>query len=223
MLFAFEMASLIALCGLAVWSVRPLLEEWGLFRAYQESGLGYIWSIFSMISMRPLHLVPSATQWIVGAGYPIGVGITAALLFAGRYFVVRWAVTPLLHPAHRWLFATIATTLIGWPGLWLARFSPAQFSAIFFFLAVGFGIRVARRPGFARATGVALSIVAMLMTYQALAIAALAIPLLAFLWVPPGQGDLVADRMRRAIWAGLGLTAGAVAYAIYAVVVILPH
>jgi hypothetical protein len=146
------------------------------------------------------------------------VGITAALLFAGRYFVVRWAVTPLLHPTDRWLFATVATTLIGWPGLWLARFSPAQFSTIFFFLALGFGIRVARRPGFARATGVALSIVAMLMIYQALAIAALAIPLLAFLWVPPGQGDLVADRMRRAIWAGLGLTAGAVAYAIYAVV-----
>ena len=217
-LVALEILTITILCALATWSVRPLLEEWGLFQAFGKNGLGYILSVYSLISMRPLTLVPSAMQWLSGAGQPVGVGIVAGLLLVSRYFIVRWAVTPLLDRSARWIFATIATTLIGWPGLWLARFSAAQLSSVCFFAALGFCVRINRRPSVIHAAGAAACILIMLMVYEALALAVLAIPLLAFLQIPEGGENSIKGRLLRMIRVGWPLFAGFLLYALYCVI-----
>jgi hypothetical protein len=216
-LVALELFTIIILCVLATWSVRPLLEEWGLFQAFAKNGLGYILSIYSLTAMRPLTLVPSAMQWLSGAGQPVGVGIVAGLLLVARYFIVRWAVTPLLDLSARWIFATIATTLIGWPGLWLARFSSAQVSSVCFFAVLGFCVRINRRPSIIHAAGAAACILIMLMFYQALALAVLAIPLLA-LWIPEGGENSIKGRLLRMIRVGWPLFAGFLLYVLYCMI-----
>ncbi|MCO6391108.1 hypothetical protein GTW25_08710 [Aliihoeflea aestuarii] len=210
-----EIATLGFLIALTVWSVRPLLEEWGLFHSYLMHGLSYQRDIFSLIALRPLHLTPSGMQWILGGGHPIGVGVVAVLLVAARYIVARWAVAPLLSSAHQWLFAMSATALVGWPGLWLARFHPAQLSAVFLFAALGFSIRLIVKPRAVHFAGAAFSVVALLMTYQALALVVAALPLIAlfvrdFDWI---------SRLRGVAISAAALGAGLALYLLYAYLV----
>ncbi|WP_338665122.1 hypothetical protein VQH23_08095 [Pararoseomonas sp. SCSIO 73927] len=205
--------------AMGLWAVRPLLEEWGLFAIYASSGLSYLLGTFSVVALRPLHLTPSALQWILGGGQVWGVGVVAALLLATRYAVARWAVAPVLPPVQRWAFATACTVLVGWPALWLGRFHPAQFSATLFFVLLGCGLRLCIRNTVLPHVMGALSLCALLMTYQAVALLVCTIPFLAGLWVPPGKAGDMPARLRRGARSAIMVATGFALYALYVAVI----
>jgi hypothetical protein len=211
-----ETFTILLLAIASLWAVRPLLEEWGMFRAYNSAGLSYLATIFPLISMRPLHLTPSALQWLAGGGQVWGVGVVAAFMLVARYLVVRWAVTPVLSPVQRWAFATACTVLVGWPALWLARFHPAQLSATLFFVLLGLSIRLNIRNSLLPYIAGALSLCALLMVYQALALLVCAIPVIAYLWVPHGQSSDISARVYRSARSSVMVGGGFALYAIYA-------
>lgn len=211
-----EAFTIALLAAASLWSVRPLLEEWGLFRAYNSVGLSHLASVFPLISMRPLHLTPSALQWLAGGGQVWGVGIVAALMLLARYFAVRWAVAPVLPPVQRWAFSTAGAVLIGWPALWLARFHPAQLSATLFFILLGLSIRLGIRNSLWSYISGMLSLCALLMVYQALALLVFTIPLLSYLWVPPGQSQEFSARIARSTRSCIMIGAGFILYGMYA-------
>lgn len=215
---ATDLLIVAILALLSIWSVRPLLEEWGFMAAFRAQGIGYLTNIQGLVALRPLHIVPPVAQWVLGFGHPIGYGIVAALLIAARYAVCYWAVSPFLSARDRTLFATLAAVFVGWHGQWLSRFNPAQLSAIMFFAALGLCLRIVDRRSVKSAVLVILCLVAMLMTYQALALCALAVPAFVFLARPD------VDLNRRylgATWSGLSIAGGFVVYFIYTTIMSL--
>lgn len=177
-LIACEIATVIILLGLIFWSVKPLLEEWGVLNAFNSRGIAFIFDNGLSIAMRPLHLTAYALQWLLGNGHPFGVTAAVGVIMMLRYIVVRWAVTPLIKGQTRWLLATLAAVLIGWSGAWLGRFTPATLSAVFFFAVLGFSIRLSHKWSYAWALGCIISTSFILLSYQGLAFCLLVMPLL---------------------------------------------
>lgn len=212
-----ESLTILFLVAVIFWSVGPLIEEWGMFHAFNDNGLGYFKTFAPSIPMRPLHLVAYALQWVLGDGKPVGVAAGTALLMVVRYFVTRWAVSPLLGGYDRWVVATLAATFAFWPGAWLGRYGPAQLSAVLFFVALGFAIRLSRRWSFSMALGCAASIALMLATYQGLTLCLLAIPVATLLWRTPNDGGIVKKyyQLNAAVRASIGIAGGFFIYAAY--------
>lgn len=212
-LVVFESILVGSVFALAIWSIRPLLEEWVAFVAFNTFGTGVLASHFAASPLRPLHVVPYWLQWIAAGGTPVGVGIFCGLLMALRYLVVRWAVSPLLTGSGRVIFALLCTVCVGWQALWLGRFSPAQISSIFFFAALGFSIRLSRRASFPHAAGATASIMLMLPVYQAPLLVAGLFPFMAAFgfWSGKSQGSA----LRRFVRVGAPLLLGVMAYVIY--------
>lgn len=181
-LLLLEFTTLLLLTVLTLWSVRPLLEEWGLFGAFDANGIAYLQHFAEVIPLRPFHLVPAAISWELLGGRTTGVAAGTLLLMLLRYAVMRWAVTPLFQGRERWIVATMAAVLIAWPGAWLGRFAPAQFSALMFFVAFGCAIRLHRQWSLPAALGCIVSVLLLLTTYQALALCLVALPLYALMW-----------------------------------------
>lgn len=221
-LLLHELGTLLVLAVLTLWSVRALLEEWGLFSAFNAHGLGYLQQFAATIPLRPLHLVPAALYWELLQGRTSGVAVGTLLVMVLRYFVVRWAVSPLFQGRDRWIVAAMAAVLLAWPGAWLGRFAPAQFSALLFFVAFGFAIRLHRRWSFPAAAGCVASVLMLLGSYQALALCLVALPLFALLWTPrdpsaPRLGLLAARKAELRV--ALTIALAFVVYGIYAVLV----
>lgn len=214
-----ESLTLLVLVVLVFWSVAPLLEEWGLINALNAQGLGYLRSFAPEIIMRPLHLTPYTLQWALGNGNPVGVAAGVGVLMVMRYFVVRWAVTPFLKGNGRWVVATLAAVLVAWPGVWLGRFSSAQLSAVFFFAALGFAIRLFQRRSLGMGIGLACSVLLLLLTYQGLLLCLFALPFLSIFW--HRTSDSMAanaeknDTINKAVRIFIPLSAGFVVYGIY--------
>ncbi|WP_160108879.1 hypothetical protein [Pseudomonas izuensis] len=187
-----------------------------MFAAFNISGLGYIEEFAHFIPMRPLHLLAYALQWLIGAGQPIGVAAGTGLLLIARYYVTRWAVSPLLNGCDRWIVSILAATLTFWPGAWLGRYGSAQLSAVFFFVSLGFAIRVHQKFSTAKVVGFVVASVLMLVTYQGLTLCLLALPFASFLW---GQTDDVATvgKYSRAKAAGRVLFALMLSFTAYGV------
>lgn len=175
-----EFAILAVISLLTLWSVRPLLEEWGLILAFDLYGFSYISESFNSLAMRPLHLFPALSHWVLGQGTDFGVAIFGTLLIITRYFVARWAVRPYLTRSQTILFSTCACLMISWPGLWLGRFHPAQVSSICFFIGLGLAFRLNNRTNIIHAVSLSVAILISLMTYQAFALLFAALPLVAF-------------------------------------------
>lgn len=214
-----ESLTLLALMVLVFWAVAPLLEEWGVINALNTQGLGYLRFFASEIIMRPLHLTPYTLEWALGNGHPGGVAAGVGVLMVMRYFVVRWAVTPFLQGKDRWVVATLAAVLVAWPGVWLGRFSSAQLSAVFFFAALGFAVRVFQRRSLGMGIGCACSVLLLLMTYQGLVLCLIALPFLSMFW--HRTSDSMAtdaeknDIRNKAVRIFLSLAVGFVIYGIY--------
>ena len=121
-LFVQEFVGVGLLFALAVWSMRPLLEEWGMFYAFHLEGARFFILHFEKGPMRPLHILAYWLQWLLAGGQPVGVGIAGGLLVVARYLVVRWAVAPLLSPVQGAVFAFPCAACVGWSGMWLGRF-----------------------------------------------------------------------------------------------------
>jgi hypothetical protein len=180
---ALEAATILVIAGLALWSVRPLLEEWGTLNGFNELGPFYPWSDgFGDLALRPLHMGGYLLQWVAGGGRPIGVAIVAALVMVARYAVIRWAVSPFMRPLERWVVSTFGAVLFAWPGAWFGRYIAAQISALLFFAAVGFSLRLARRATVRAVVFGVLAACAALLFYQALAIAMLLVSVLGAAW-----------------------------------------
>lgn len=218
-LLAVEFGTLFVLLALTLWSVRPLLEEWGMLHTFKINGFKYIWMFAESAPMRPLHLVPAGLNWAFGQGRPLGVAAATGFMLVMRYLVVRWAVTPLLGPYERWVVASMAAVLITWTGIWLGRFGPAHLSLILFFAAVGFSIRLCRQWTFTAAIGCIVSVALMLGVYQGLALCVVALPLFALLWNTPTATEAGGfSRYRRVVHLALTVASGFLAYGLYAVI-----
>ncbi len=218
-LIVLESLTLLTLLILIFWSVEPLLEEWSILNAFNAHGLGYLQSFAPEITMRPLHLTPFVMEWVLGNGRPVGVAAGIGVLLIMRYFVVRWAVSPFFHGHSRWIAATLAAVLVAWPGVWLGRFSSAQLSAVFFFAALGFAIRLFERWSSAWAIGCACSVLLLLMTYQGLALCLIAIPFVSLFWHPTGDSMATAieknEKLNKAARILLAVTVGFAFYGAY--------
>jgi hypothetical protein len=182
LLITLETFTVFILSALTFWSVRPLVEEWDMFVAFNSHGLGFLTEFLPSTAMRPLHFTAFALQWIIGNGQPFGVAAATAVILVARYLVTRWAVSPLLVGYERWVISTLAASLVLWPGVWLGRYGPAQLSAVLFFVALGFAIRLSRRWSVTMAIGCAVSVLLLLSMYQGLVLCLLAIPLFSFMW-----------------------------------------
>lgn len=215
---ALELGTLLILVALTFWSVRPLLEEWGLLHALNAQGIRYVGDFMSVIPMRPLHLVPSVLYWGLGQGHPFGVALGSALLLLMRYWVARWAVSPLLHGYDRWVLASLAAVLVVWPGAWLGRFAPAQLSAVLFFAALGFSIRLHQQWSIRSAIGCVASILGLLCMYQALALCLVAAPFFSLLWHRPDE-RLGSGARNGVFRVGVPIASAFILYGVYALIV----
>jgi hypothetical protein len=220
-LVVIELLTIVILLALTFWSVGPLIEEWGLFRAFNENGLAYFQAFAPSIPMRPLHLVAYAFQWVVGGGHPIGVALGTALLMVVRYFVARWAVSPFFGGYERWLLAVLAATLVFWPGTWMGRYGSAQLSAILLFVTLGFSIRLYNRWSIKWVVGSAVSVALLLAIYQGLTLCLLAIPVLSLFW---NREDIVGNVARKsrifsAARISVAIGAGFLLYGIYWIII----
>lgn len=221
-LVLLELGTLLVLSILTLWSVRALLEEWGLFGAFNALGPGYMWTMAGNIPLRPLHLLAPDLYWLLTHGRPSGVPIGTLLLLLVRYVVVRWAVSPLFQGYDRWILASLAAALVAWPGAWLGRFAPALFSTVFFFLAMGLAIRLHRQWSLPAAVGCVASIMVLLCTYQGLALCIVALPLFALLWPrtdQTGTGLSPGIITRAEIRIALTIAVAFLTYGVYALVV----
>lgn len=206
----YEIFYLGVIFSLAVWSIRPLLEEWGLFQAFNIYGIRYFAVLFDASPMRPLHILPYWLQWLVAGGMPIGVGILCGLLIVARYLVVRWAVSPIISGSQRAAFALLCATCVGWPALWTGRFSAAQISSILFFAVVGFSIRLILRPNISHMIGSASCVLLFLFVYQAPLLVTALLPFWAFFgrW----EGAAPGERTHRFIRVAGPLAVGVLIY-----------
>ena len=84
-----ELGTLLVLSVLILWSVRALLEEWGLIAAFNAQGFEYLRVFSAAIPLRPLHLLPAALFWKLSHGLPAGVPIGTLVLTLLRYAVAR--------------------------------------------------------------------------------------------------------------------------------------
>jgi hypothetical protein len=209
LLIALEAFTILILSALTFWSVRPLVEEWDMFVAFNNRGLGLLTEFLPSTAMRPLHFTAFALQWIMGHGQTFGVAAGTAVILVARYFVTRWAVSPLLIGYERWIISTLAAALVLWPGVWLGRYGPAQLAAVLFFAALGFAIRLSHRWSIKMAIGCATSVLLLLSMYQGLVLCLLAIPLFSFMWCN-SDNSLLPDLRKKIInalrlWVTLGV------------------
>lgn len=210
----FTLLVLIAIIYLCGW---PLLEEWGLFEAFRVQGVSYVWSAV-VHTVRPLHLIPYAMQWLLGGGHRLtGVASGTALLLLLRYLVARWAVTPFLRGYGRWVVATMAATLVPWEGAWLGRYASAQLAAVFFFVVLGAVIRLFSRWSILWAGICSLCVLLLLATYQGLFLCLAVLPLALLLWHNGDQTRYVEPASTgfriAAIYVAIGM--GGVLYGLY--------
>ncbi|WP_139340901.1 hypothetical protein [Pseudomonas sp. KK4] len=220
-LIVIEFLTILILVTLTFWSVGPLIEEWGLFRAFNENGLAYFQTFAPSIPMRPLHLVAYAFQWMIGWGHPVGVALGTASLMIIRYFVARWAVSPFIGGYKRWLLAVLAATLVFWPGAWMGRYGSAQLSAILFFVSLGFSIRLYGEWSIKWVVGSAVSVALLLSIYQGLTLCLFAIPVLAIFWKHESSSGVFINKARflSVTRISFAIGAGFLIYGLYWIIV----
>lgn len=219
---ALEFATVLLLAAMVFLTTDPLLEEWGLLNAFNKAGLSYLQQSLPLVIMRPLHLIPSAIQWITDNGSGSGIATTGVALLIARYFAARWAAKPILSGNSLWIFSTLSAALISWPGVWLGRFHAAQLATIFFLIALGCMIRLSKKKSPSIAALGSASVVFMLMTYQSLAICLLAIPIAAFAWNHEARTSIpknITHSIKKIVSTSLPIAIGFATYAAYVLIV----
>ncbi|EGV20016.1 hypothetical protein [Thiocapsa marina] len=212
-LISLEGLTLIAIVSLILWSVYPLTEEWGMFSAFDAYGIRYFGTWITSFPARPLHPTGYYLQWLLGNGEVVGVAMATACLAVARYFVARWAVSPLCGGYSRWVISTIAGALPLWPGAWYGRFAAAQVTAVLFLAILGFAIRQLRSRSVFLAFSSAVTVCVLLCIYQALALVLIFLPIASFFWIPSNSLEkrsanfklLHAQRIGLPIFAGFAL------------------
>ncbi len=219
-----DVATVATAIVMALVFARPLLEEWALSDYFQEGGLGDYPSLARRFPLRALQVVPNAVYHALGGGAIAGFAIGFGLLLAAKYVALRWAVGPFLPAWTAWLVATMGVVLLPWTAAWRLRYSAAELSAVFLFVALGAALRTRGRvrSGWTIATAVAVAL--MLATYQALAICAFLLPLIVLVCLPPSPADAARPakgRVAKVLSAWTPVALGGLLYAIYAKIAVL--
>ena len=85
--------------------------------------------------------MPNAFQSALFGDGSIAFALTFGLLLVAKYGALRWAVGPFLPARTAWLVACMGTVLIPWSAGWRGRYSAAELSAVFLFVALGAVLR----------------------------------------------------------------------------------
>jgi hypothetical protein len=213
-----DAGTVVAIFALALFFARPLLEEWGLALFFRVHGVHSYVDLAKAFPLRPLQIFPVAFQSALFGDSTLAFAATFGLLLVAKYVALRWAVGPFLPARAAWLAACLGTVLIPWDAAWRGRYSPAQLSAVFLFVALGAILRSRGRLQPTWIAVAAISIGLMLATYQALAVCAAVLPAVVLIGLPPApvpRGEAVRVWIRRLAVAWLPIALGAALYGIY--------
>lgn len=164
---------LILLTVYVLWGGRPVLEGWAHLLNFQQMGL----KAFVEMSSRPLEQVPIGIGWILGHGRVYGLVAAFVIITLSKYFVARWAIRPLINGVFLWVLATLATIMIPWNEQWYAHNLSAQFASLSMFITLGACIRLRHYFSYKYFFIALIALLLSLLTYEALILCALAIPL----------------------------------------------
>jgi hypothetical protein len=219
-LFLCEGATLLVVVGISALYARPLLEEWGFISFFNAHGLGGYRDFVTASPLRPLLAVPDAIQWLLSGDRPAGNAVGFAVLLLAKYGAARWAVRRELPGPAAWVVAALATTLLPWPGEWHLRYSAAQLSAVFLFVALGAVFRSSPRLSVGWISLGGLSISLLLATYEALFVCGVLLPLLPFLVRQPGDSRVSSRRhLGRLVRSSTPVALGMALYGLYALII----
>ena len=213
-----DAGTVVAIFAMALYFARPLLEEWGLALYFRVHGVDSYVDLAGEFPLRPLQIAPSALQSALFGEGSLAFAVTFGLLLVAKYVALRWAVGPFLPARVAWLAACMGTVLIPWSAAWRGRFGPAELSAVFLFVALGAVLR-SRGQGRVKwivVAGVAIGL--MLATYQALAVCAALLPVVALVGLPPpavARNEAVRVWIRRVAIAWSPIALGAALYGVY--------
>lgn len=213
-----DAGTVVAIFAMALYFARPLLEEWGLALYFRVHGVDSYVDLAGEFPLRPLQIAPSALQSALFGEGSLAFAVTFGLLLVAKYVALRWAVAPFLPARVAWLAACMGTVLIPWSAAWRGRFGPAELSAVFLFVALG---AVLRSRGQGRVKWIVVAGVAtglMLATYQALAVCAALLPVVALVGLPPpavARNEAVRVWIRRVAIAWSPIALGAALYGGY--------
>lgn len=184
--------ALIILVIAAVIFVRPQIEAWSISRAFMEASAespaaiaAYVMSYVQAQFPRALEVIPMAAGSLSGGGAPIGWGIAYGSILVAKYLAARWALSKFLAPRQVAVLAILAVVMIPWEGQWRGHNVPMQAAALFLILAVGTILRCRDQLAWAPAIFTSVFVAMSLMSYGALLIPSLALPLMAAL--APGR------------------------------------
>jgi hypothetical protein len=213
-----ELVTLIGITIVTGLYARPLLEEWGFIDFFNHNGLLQYGDLVRNFPLRPLQGVPLALDWLLSGGRSAGFSVGFAVLLVAKYLAARWAVTRTVPSPSAWVIAILAVVLVPWAGQWHLRYSPAQLSAMFLFLALGAVLRASRELSWRWVVLGGSAIFLMLASYQALFLCGIALPLVAFL-ARPSVHDGRAPALRRAAAGAAPVVLGVGLYGAYSLVV----
>ncbi len=174
-LLSLEIFTLIILMGVdLLWAGRPMLEGWAHLLQFNESGFQ---AFFPEVTARFLEQVPIGIAWLIGQGSINGLIITFALIVLGKYIVARWAIRPLINSSFLWVLATLAAIMVPWNEQWYAHNLSAQFASLCLFITLGACVRLRDNYSVKYILIAFVSLLISLLTYEALMLCALAIPI----------------------------------------------
>jgi hypothetical protein len=220
---ALDAATVVVIFGMALYFARPLLEEWGVSLYFRAHGVHSFVTLAAGFPLRPLQVAPSAVEsGLFGYG-ATAFALTFGLLLVGKYAALRWAVGPFLPARLAWLVACMGTALIPWSAGWRGRYSAGELSAVFLFVALGAVLRSRERMRLTWLLTAAVAVGLMLATYQALAICAAALPLVALLGLPPDLAGVASPLRawgRRCAVAWAPIVVGGILYGVYSLIAV---
>jgi hypothetical protein len=220
---ALDAATVVVIFGMALYFARPLLEEWGVLLYFRAHGIHSYVTLASGFPLRPLQVAPNAIQAALFGYGATAFALTFGLLLVGKYVALRWAVGPYLPARLAWMVACMGTALIPWTAGWRGRYAAGELSAIFLFVALGAVLRSRERIRITWFLTAGIAIGLMLATYQALALCAAALPLVALLGLPPAPaaaGDALRVWARRCAIAWAPVVFGGILYGIYSLIAV---
>jgi hypothetical protein len=207
----------------ALYFARPLLEELGLSLYFRANGVHTYITLAGGFPLRPLQAAPNAFQSALFGDSTLAFALTFGLILIAKYTALRWAVAPFLPARLAWLVACMGTALVPWSAGWRGRYSAAELSAVFLFIALGAVLRNRERPRVTWVVAGAVAVGLMLATYQALAVCAAVLPAVALVGLPHAPAERgAAFRVwaRRCAVAWLPVAVGGALYGIYSLIAV---
>jgi hypothetical protein len=177
---AAEVVTVVTLVALCLLFARPELETWGVFATMRDHGFfGSLEIYYAGAPSRLLEPFPLGMAWLIGGGAAWAVGVVYAAIIIAKYAITRWAVIPIARGPKTWVLATVGAVMLPWAFHWRGHNLAQQLSSAFLLIAVGTTLRLRSRFSLRLALLGTGAVLFSLLTYEALIVCAIAIPLLA--------------------------------------------